>query len=147
MIQSMIFKTFLKVFGSKAVMFSTGSIIVISLFGIVHLALSFYCKDFNWLGAFGALLTVYSLLLGFTHSVYPDFEKDSENPVIKYGDSWMELPTVKGALADVVSEEYAKKKNTEHQEYVANKYRALVNIYIVSVSGTILWAYSGFIKL
>ncbi|BDF94057.1 hypothetical protein [Pseudoalteromonas sp. KAN5] len=143
----MIFKTFLKMFGSKSVMFSTGSIIVISLFGIVHLALSFYYKNFNWLGAFGALLTIYSLLLGFTHSVYPDFEKDSENPVIKSGDSWMELPTIKGARANLVSEEYAEKTNTEHQKFVANKYKALVNIYIVSVSGTVLWAYSGFIKL
>ncbi|EIU7597851.1 hypothetical protein M5225_004363 [Vibrio vulnificus] len=128
-------------------MFSTGSVVAISLLGIVHLGLSFYHKNFNWLGAFGALLTVYSLLLGFTHSVYPDFEKDSEDPVIKNGDYWVELPTVKGALADEVSEEYAKKKNSEHQEDVAKKYSSLVNIYYISILGTIIWAYSGFIKL
>ncbi|MBO7928094.1 hypothetical protein J5X91_17815 [Pseudoalteromonas sp. K222D] len=143
----MLFKTFLRIFGSRSVMFSFGSIVVISLLGIIHLALSFCNNNFNWLGAFGALLTVYSLLLGFTHSVYPDFEKDSEDPVLNKGHQWVELPTVKGALADVVSEEYAKKTNSEHREAIANKYKSLVNIYYISILGTILWAYSGFIKI
>lgn len=143
----MLFKTFLRIFGSKSVMFSFGSIVVISLLGTLHLWLSFNNNNFNWLGAFGALLTVYSILLGFTHTVYPDFENDSKDPVTNDGQNWIELPTVKGTLADIVSKEYAQKKNIAHQETIAKKYKSLINMYYISIFGTILWAYSGFIKI
>ena len=113
---------------------------------ILHIFLSFEFNNFNWLGAFGAILTIYSLLLTLTDVLYPNLKEDIKHQAVKqkYGE-WIYLPEDGGSFAELISEEFAVKVNKTNDEAVCNKYSRLFLAHIITLIGTILWAYSGFI--
>lgn len=136
-----------KLFGQKNLLTSTKSLFILGSLLALHIALSIYNENFSWLGAFGSLLTIYALLLGFTHSVYPTFEEDIKPPVSKNEHGiWVEKPLGYGLLAyEIEDDEIARATNLEHQDLMSIKYSILITIYYTTIAGTLLATYSSFI--
>ena len=133
---------FMNLFGSNSsrVLFSSGFFFILMF--LFHIYKSICIGDYNWLGAYGALLTIYSLIFTFCHSTYPEFTSDNKPRAKIQSGAWVLLPRDGGAFSDIISEEDADRINHEHSEDVASKYATSVFIYCLSIVGTLLWAYS-----
>lgn len=133
---------FMAFFGSNSskVLSVTGFFFILML--LFHIYKSTSTCNYNWLGAYGALLTIYSLIFSFCHTTYTNFEIDMKPRAELQSGGWMLLPTKNGALSAIISEEDAIKINSEHLENVSSKYAISVLIYCLSIVGTLLWAYS-----
>ena len=109
---------------------------VLILFAVVSIALSIYKKDFNWLAAFGGVCSVFGVLLTVSHSV----------------------PKNKSEMQQYLEQLYPEKRDgilawedPNEQEIEQQRIDKANNILrseslglIITVIGTLLWAYSGF---
>jgi hypothetical protein len=100
--------------------------------------------NFNWLGAYGALLTMFTALVFFTRYTFPELEKELRLPVQKQAGAWV---NISGLTAECVTEEQATSLNNKHLLSINDKYRDIFRLEIITLIGTLLWAYSGFIEL
>jgi hypothetical protein len=118
--------------------------IVIALIFIFHIVLSFCNKDFTWLAAFGALLSVFGLLMSFSYS-FPleEINEGDLNPT-KEGDHYVDGGMEFGELI-TSTEEIDKIKNSKVSGILKN-YENISIYFIFTVSGTLLWAYAGFLN-
>lgn len=137
-------RAILKVSGSNSSKILVGSGLFFFFMFLLHIYLSFSCGNFNW---FGALLTVYSFLFTFGHSVYPQFLEESKSVAIEQHGRWVHLSLINGGMASIITKESAKDLNSKHASKVTRKYGYIVISYVFSIFGTLLWAYSGFIRL
>ncbi|EAS40757.1 hypothetical protein C9J48_10920 [Photobacterium profundum] len=125
---------------SKIILFIT-----ISLIFSLHMILSVWFKDFTWLAAFGALLSIFGLLTSFSYSfplvkVNPrDLDETQKGEIYFRGGS---------ALAEIIE---GKKEIDKIKESNINsaleKYRNISLYFILTVLGTLIWAYAGFLNL
>lgn len=120
----------------------------------IHGVLTWVNRDFTWLAAFGGLLTVLGVLLIFHYSL-PENESREFNPkeTIKYRDGRYVLEPENGGFASIIPEEFAKQlieqqkqQATDHASYITEKRKRLASYLIFTVSGTLLWAYIGFLN-
>lgn len=123
------------------------SLITISLLvviGLVHLSLYLARCDSNYIGAFGAIMTVFGILTTFSHSILPQYKIDMILPVRKRQDVFIEggFP-----LGELVSESNAQEKNEEHIDRINEKYRPMAIATLISIIGTVIWAYAWIIPL
>lgn len=126
--------------------------IVLLVFGI-HIVLAITSSEINYIGSFGAVLTVFGLLASFTHSLYPSFTDDLKEPYQPYNDMYQLTYhantsfAIDRSLTDYpIEEKEATKLNQEYNEIVINKYKSLINTYFVTIFGTLIWSYAGYFK-
>lgn len=125
--------------GSKIILYSS----VFALF-ILHIFLSVYLADFTWFGAFGALLSIFGLLVSLSYALpLEDIDPKDLTPT-EEGEHYVlgGLP-----LAEVVSE--TKTIDTIKQSNIKRVHKNYENIstYIIfTVAGTLIWAYAGFLN-
>ncbi|WP_323846538.1 hypothetical protein [Microbulbifer magnicolonia] len=127
-------------------------IVVFSSLLILHLVLVYFFGSFNYLASFGGLMTVIGFIFIFGYS-FPEHEPVMpSNPVsesratytVDVGDTFSE--TVPREIAEEINKDY-KKKVTEHHKYLDAKRRHLFQSFYFTVSGTLLWAYAGYLDL
>lgn len=110
-----------------------------------QVTLSLYVRDFTWLASFGGLLTILGLLLIFFQSFLSEYESEVED---LYIDSSPDGLLLGGAeLGDLVTDKdridktlCVRRKNFEQ------KYRNISQYLFLTVVGTFLWAYAGFLN-
>lgn len=112
---------------------------------LIHLWFAITLKRSDIIASFGGLLTVTSLLVSFTHSLYPSFQEDLSPPCRKENDIWTELPNIPGGFAITIDEQKALKLNEDHEKNIEKKYTKLVRTYFITILGTLIWAYAGYI--
>lgn len=121
--------------------FSTSSVVVSVFLFLIHIFMYLYTNNSNWIGAFGALLTVLSVLAAFRYSAYPQFLEDMRPPVRPDPNGiWYDHGT--GGMADVSSEAEANIKNPKHFKKVNEKYKPVSYASILAIIGTVVWAYA-----
>lgn len=110
-----------------------------------QIALSVYVCDFTWLASFGGLLTVLGLLLIFSQSFLSEYESEAESLHIE---SFPEHLLVGGvAFGDLVtSKAEIEKILDERRKNFEGKYSNISQYLFLTVGGTILWAYAGFLN-
>lgn len=124
---------------SKVKLFS-----VIAILFAIHLVLSCTLRDFTWLAAFGALLSIFGLLTSFSYS-FP-LEKINEKdltPTEKdehYTAGGVEFSEV------VTNEEIINKCKQSKIDSLFERYKNISLYFIFTLCGTILWAYAGFLN-
>ncbi len=117
--------------------------IVIFLFA-VHIILSFYLKDFTWLAAFGALLTVFGLLSSFSYALpLEEINKKDLKPTIEGEHYLIGRAPMAGVITDKKSIDKIKQSNINS---VLKKYENISTYIIFTVLGTLIWAYSSFLN-
>lgn len=133
---------FMTFFGSNSrnVFWSSGIIFIFML--VLHVYKSLVTGDYNWLGAYGALLTIYSLIFSFCHAGYQSFEKDIVPPAKFQSGFWGYCGEETNYIGEIVTEEHAKTINASHRKKIINKYVVSTVIYCLSIIGTLMWAYS-----
>ena len=120
---------------------ATKNLIILLLLSL-HLALSIYLKDLNWLSAFGGLITAIGLLLVFFQTSLIDHEKDFLD---LHADKKPDCLIDGGvAMGDVVPEDKIGEKLTERRLHYIRKYQNLRYYFWLTVGGTLTWAYAGF---
>lgn len=121
--------------------FSTSSLVFSVLLFLFHIFMYLHCNNANWIGAFGALLTVLSVLAAFRYSAFPQFLEDMKPPVRSDSNgNWLDYGT--GGMANVSSEAEANIKNPEHFRKVNEKYKPVACASILAIFGTLIWAYA-----
>jgi hypothetical protein len=116
--------------------------LLLTLF-FLHITLYLYSDEPNWVGSFGALLTIFAIITSFSYSVFPNFKEDIK-PVVRLNISgeWLDYSFGVNALAEESSQKVADKKNPEHFEKINKKYVPISLTVIMTIIGTIIWAYS-----
>ena len=111
-------------------------IIFLISFAIISIAISICKKDFNWLAAFGGVCSIFGVLLTVSHSV-----PKNENEVNRYLDQL--YPEKRDGILKYEipnSSEIEKKRINTANNILKSESLGL----IITIIGTILWAYSGF---
>lgn len=111
---------------------------------LIHLVLSLWLKDFTWLASSGALLSILGVLVIFTESFFLNLDHDIKNVYLEgepeelktHGNFWGEY---------VAPEDVQNKLNIRRTEFIT-KYHNISYYLIVTVLGTLLWAYAGFLN-
>ena len=110
-----------------------------------HIALSLYFKDFTWLAAFGALLSIFGILTSFSYSfplikVNPrDLQETNEDDTYTRGGfNFGEV------IDDKETIERIKQANIDS---ALKKYENISLYILLTVTGTVTWAYAGFLNL
>jgi hypothetical protein len=125
---------------------------LLTLFSI-HILLTWLCRDFTWLAAFGGLLTVLGVLLIFHYSL-PENESREYKPkeTVRKEDGEYVLEPERG-FASYIPEEVAKQliqeqkqQAIDHANYINEKRKHLASYLIFTIAGTLLWAYAGFLN-
>lgn len=120
----------------------------------IHAVLTFLNKDFTWLAAFGGLLTVLGLLLIFHYSLPENepLEYEPKNP-LQYTDGRPSVTYENSFFAKSITDSEAERINQEYHEnakkyaqYVAKKRINLMSYLALTISGTLIWAYVGFLN-
>lgn len=123
------------------------TVIGIILFNVCSLIVSIVYKDFNWLAASGGVTTIFGVLLTVSHSV-PKTDEQIQNYVAsifpKSRDGVMaELPATRGGDMPITE---ASINNKTLMEETANRILRIESIGIIlTIVGTLLWAYAGFL--
>jgi hypothetical protein len=140
-------RAFMALFGSdsKAFFWSVCSFFILMF--LFHVYKFLISSEPNWLGAYGALLTIYAVVYSLRHIAYPDFEQEIKPLVSLENGMWVQKPNNNFPSAEIVTEESAIRINDNHKEDMVNKYITSAFIYLLSVVGTLLWAYSFLIKI
>jgi|GEM_PF-1765836 hypothetical protein len=107
---------------------------------LLHISLSLCSSNFNWLGAYGALLTIYAVLLNLIKIQMPELKRDMNLPCRKGRHGQWEV--VSNGMSDIVPEEYAIDKNQQAEKEFLSKYSTVSWYYFLLIIGTLLWAYS-----
>ena len=124
---------------SKAYVF-----ISIAFLALFHLYLSVHCKDFNWFAAFGGLLSLFGLLVSLSYAVPLEEINPIDLEPTKDGDTYVEGGSSWGNLiTDTKEIEEIKNKNVSA---VLKNYENISLYIIFSATGTVIWAYSGFLN-
>ncbi|MEZ9074086.1 hypothetical protein AB4453_16960 [Vibrio atlanticus] len=115
------------------------TVFVIILFNIGSIVVSIVQKDFNWLAASGGVTSIVGLLLTVSHSV-PKTEVDVQNYVAA-----MFPKSRDGIMADPPKNRGGVVQ-TESIIEKANKVLRSESLgIIITIIGTLIWAYSGFL--
>lgn len=133
---------FMDVFGSNSrkVLWCSGVFFVLMF--AFHIYKSISTGNYNWLAAYGALITIYSLIFSFCHHTYPSFKQDVSPGSASQQDAWAPLEGETGhAVGDFYVED-AEEVNAYQLQKTYKKYFVSILIYCLSIVGTLLWAYS-----
>lgn len=110
----------------------------------IHILLSFYFKDFAWLGAAGALISIAALLAIAYEAFLVDIDDDIKNIYLNEKPEYLTLfsgrffaPNESNDI-DIAIQERRRK--------FIKKYRNVKYYLLLSISGTIIWAYAGFLN-
>lgn len=111
---------------------------------VIHLALSLWLKDFTWLASSGALLSILGVLIIFTESFFLNLDHDIKDVYLEgepeelktHGNFWGE---------HVAPEEVQNELRKRRTEFIT-KYQNISYYLIVTVVGTLVWAYAGFLN-
>lgn len=119
--------------------------VVLFFLFLSQVALSLYLCDFTWLASFGGLLTVVGLLLIFSQSFLAEYESEAET---LHADSLPEQIVVGGMQFGelVTSKAEIEKILDERKKIFVEKYSNISLYLFLTVFGTLLWAYGGFIN-
>jgi len=110
-----------------------------------QIALSLYVRDFTWLASFGGLLTVLGLLLIFSQSFLSEYESEAESLHIESSPEHLVVGGVAfGEL--VISKAEIEKILDERRKNFEEKYSNISQYLFLTVGGTLLWAYAGFLN-
>lgn len=104
-------------------------------------------SNWNYIGSFGALLTVFGLCISFVNSAYPNFTSDINSlPCKEYksedGNYWIE--THPNGTSSIIPKEYALIVNNSYIELVNKTYSSLFDSFSFTAIGTLIWAYAGY---
>ncbi len=130
------------VFGSNSrkVLWCSGVFFVLMF--IFHIYKSISTGNYNWLAAYGALITIYSLIFSFCHHTYPSFKQDVSPDSESQQDEWAPL----AGQAEHTGGDFYAEDDQEADSYqlqrIYKKYFVSILIYCLSIVGTLLWAYS-----
>lgn len=117
-------------------------IIAIPLFAI-HVYLSIHTEDWAYLGSFGAILTMFSILDSCAHSAYPNYKNDIRPRCVKHGETW-QLKHDNAPFGRIVDEKEALESNKRQIVLANQKYSGIIRTYYLSLFGTAIWAYAGY---
>lgn len=112
-------------------------LIFLILFAVASIALSIYKKDFNWLAAFGGVCSVFGVLLTVSHSV-PKNETEMQQYLEQL------YPEKRDGILNW-EDPNEEKIEQLRIEKASNILKSESLGLIITVIGTLLWAYSGFI--
>jgi hypothetical protein len=123
--------------------FSKSSISILLILLLSHITLYLHFDEPNWVGSFGALLTIFSIITSLSYSTFPQFKEDIR-PVVRRDSAgeWVDYSFGENALLEESSPEDAARKNPEHFKKVNAKYVPVSVAVLLSIIGTIIWAYS-----
>lgn len=118
--------------------------LTIFLLFTLHLILSLCQKDFTWLAAFGGLLTTCSLLLIFSESSLSNHPAEYENLYLGREKAF----TTEGGspFGELVTEERREQILSQRKTSYNFKYQNLSYYFWCTISGTLIWAYAGFLN-
>lgn len=143
----------LKYFGEYDALRNIYFWLIVLLFLLIHISLSILFEDINFIGSFGAILTVFGLLTSFTHSLYPNFKNEIQEPYIAFNGiftatnhtqtDWFKEQDCQ-FLPDPIE---AVRLNNEYNVMITNKYKGIITTYFVTIFGTLIWAYAGYFQL
>lgn len=130
------------------------ALILLFLFA-VHAILTWVKSDFTWLAAFGGLLTVFGVLLIFHYSLPENEPKEykPKNPVQVSDGEYSEI--IEGSpFSKAISQERAKelsedfeRRSSDHANYINEKRKHLASYLVLTIFGTLIWAYIGFLNV
>ncbi|AQT60750.1 hypothetical protein [Cellvibrio sp. PSBB023] len=110
----------------------------------IHIFLSCYFKDFAWLGSAGALISIAALLAISYEAFLVDLDDDIKNLYLNERPEYLThyssrfwAPTENEGI-DIAIKERRKK--------FIRKYKNIKYYLFLSISGTIVWAYAGFLN-
>ena len=123
------------------------AISLVLLFGsisivISHLYMYWSSKDPNWIGSSGAFITIAGIVFSSLQILKTEYAKEIMPVVVFQSGTWMELPTIPGAFANIVSEEDAETINQTHFDKVNSKYVKIYLVQLLMVLGTCVWSYA-----
>ena len=125
---------YVDVFSKKLIILSASILLL-----LLHLYWSITKNDFNWLGAYGAILTVISLVVLFIRTNVPEMREELTDLVsinrcghVQYGSEILLMD-----LEDVA------RLNRDKKREIIKKYYPIIMAYLLSITGTLIWAYSG----
>lgn len=125
---------------SKVKLFSTITVLL-----VIHLALSFTLRDFTWLAAFGALLSIFGLFSSFSYSFPLEEISPRDLAPTKEGDTYhLDGFNFGEVITDRDSIEKIKQSKIDS---ALEKYKNISLYFILTVCGTITWAYAGFLNV
>ncbi|WP_350586128.1 hypothetical protein [Pseudoalteromonas sp. RB2-MNA-CIBAN-0110] len=143
----------LKFFGERDVLASIKFWFIVFLLFIVHFIFMILSSNINYIGSFGAVLTVFGLLASFTHSLYPNFNEDLKEPFQNFNGLYVLTYhahtsfSIDRSLTQLpISKNEATALNTQYNDIIINKYTSLINTYILTIIGTFIWAYAGYFE-
>lgn len=124
-------------------------VVGVSLF-VAHSSLAYLNCNWNWIAAFGGLMTIAGFIMIFGYSLPESGVMKPKNPIIWQGGTPM-LDSG-GGLSDIVSEDVAESFETSYKEmqskydkYIENMREELVSSLYLTIFGTLIWAYAGFL--
>ena len=112
---------------------------------IVHLLLSFCLRDFAWLAAFGALLTVCGLLSSFSFALPVEDIDQRDLEETKEGDHYVHGGAPLGAA--ITDKETIDKIKQSNINDIMKKYESMFTYVLFVIVGTVIWAYAGFLNV
>ncbi len=115
-----------------------GSIVIV----ITHLYMYWSSKDSNWIGSSGAFITIAGVVFSSLQLLKTEYAKEITPVVVLQSGTWMKLPTIPGAFANIVSEEEAETINQIHFDKVNSKYVKIYLVQLLMIVGTCVWSYA-----
>jgi len=111
---------------------------------LLHLSLSIYDRDFTWLASFGALLSIFGMLMSISYSFPLSDINEKDLEVTKEDDIYVDGGMTFGW------EETDPQKITEIKKdklnAVLNRYKNITLYFVFTILGTLIWAYAGFLN-
>lgn len=132
---------FLRVVENSALWAKISSVVGLLL---LHLAVSIYANDFGWLSAGGGLITIFGLLAIFSEAYFSSLDTDkmrvyldgTPETVMDFGDFW----------GDYTPDDEKTDRLNEPRSQLIERYGNIWFYLLVTVLGTIVWAYSSFLN-
>ncbi|MDR6962499.1 hypothetical protein [Shewanella putrefaciens] len=116
---------------------------VSSLFIIIsHLFMYCSSDNSNWIGSAGAFITISGIVYSSLQLLKTEYSKEIMPAVVLQSKTWMELPTIPGAFANIVTKEKAEEINQRHFDKVNSKYAKIYIVQILMILGTCIWSYA-----
>lgn len=121
--------------------------IVLSVFTVflVHLYLALSSKDFTWVSSFGALLSIFAILIISSESLFSNLDTDILNIYPNKNPKHIDTFGADGSSYAIGESSNESELEGRRKEFNI-KYKNIGLYLWMTIIGTLIWAYSGFLN-